>query len=189
MASITNLGRSAKYVNQAFGWLCGTWDARCASLTTRAARYVCRSGDLGAGRWSRVRGWVLFVDGVGFPGARAYISIFCKIEFRHVRICDPNLTPWSAVTVYDESTAIEGGPDSMGEWRPRATPPIGVDLNNEQKLACAFRILARDGFSENMAGHITWADRDDDSLLINRGGCGGTRSRLPMCAVWTRTVL
>ncbi len=48
------------------------------------------------------------------------------------------------MTVYDESTAIEGGPDSMGEWRPRATPPIGVDLNNEQKLACAFRILARD---------------------------------------------
>ncbi|MGN5238471.1 MULTISPECIES: class II aldolase/adducin family protein [unclassified Rhodococcus (in: high G+C Gram-positive bacteria)] len=58
----------------------------------------------------------------------------------------------------------------MGEWRPRATPPIGVDLNNEQKLACAFRILARDGFSENMAGHITWADRDDDSLLINPWG-------------------
>ncbi len=58
----------------------------------------------------------------------------------------------------------------MDGWQPSATPPIGVELTDEQKLACAFRILAHDGFSENMAGHITWADRDDDSLLINPWG-------------------
>ncbi len=41
----------------------------------------------------------------------------------------------------------------MDGWQPSATPPIGVELTDEQKLACAFRILAHDGFSENMAGH------------------------------------
>lgn len=74
------------------------------------------------------------------------------------------------MTVNRESTAIGGDPDPMGEWRPRVTPSIGIDLTNEQKLACAFRILAHDGFSENMAGHITWADRGDDSALINPWG-------------------
>lgn len=55
-------------------------------------------------------------------------------------------------------------------WVPRSMPGIGVELDNAQKLACAFRILGHDGFSENMAGHITWADREDDSLLINPWG-------------------
>ena len=45
-------------------------------------------------------------------------------------------------------------------WSPSVTPPIGVDLDDRQALACAFRILARVGFSENIAGHITWR-RDD----------------------------
>lgn len=55
-------------------------------------------------------------------------------------------------------------------WTPRAVPPIGVDMSHEQLLACAFRVLARTGFSENMAGHITWADRTDGSMLINPWG-------------------
>jgi ribulose-5-phosphate 4-epimerase/fuculose-1-phosphate aldolase len=58
----------------------------------------------------------------------------------------------------------------LATWAPSVTPPIGVNLTSEQALACAFRILARDGFSENLAGHITWADRADDSLLINPWG-------------------
>jgi len=74
------------------------------------------------------------------------------------------------VTVYNEPTPTGGDTAPVGDWRPRVTPPIGVDLTNEQKIACAFRTLAHDGFSENMAGHITWADRDDGSLLINPWG-------------------
>ena len=58
----------------------------------------------------------------------------------------------------------KGGADV---WSPSITPPIGVDLTDEQKLACSFRILAREGFSENIAGHITWADADNSSLLVN----------------------
>lgn len=68
-------------------------------------------------------------------------------------------------------TAIETpSTTAAGAWTPRVTPPIGVELSNEQKLACAFRTLANDGFSENLAGHITWADRTDGSLLINPWG-------------------
>lgn len=75
------------------------------------------------------------------------------------------------MTAIEESTKTPGRePDPTGGWQPRITPPIGVDLTAEQKLACAFRTLAHDGFSENMAGHITWADRGDDSLLINPWG-------------------
>ena len=44
-------------------------------------------------------------------------------------------------------------------WSPSVMPPIGVDLDNRQQLACAFRVLAGVGFSENLAGHITWASR------------------------------
>ncbi|HEX4016379.1 MAG TPA: class II aldolase/adducin family protein [Frankiaceae bacterium] len=54
-------------------------------------------------------------------------------------------------------------------WAPKITPPIGHDLTPEQELACAFRILARGGFSEDIAGHITVV-RDDGSLMINPWG-------------------
>jgi len=54
-------------------------------------------------------------------------------------------------------------------WSPKVTPPIGRDLTPEQELACAFRILANGGFSEDIAGHITWA-RDDGTLMINPWG-------------------
>lgn len=55
-------------------------------------------------------------------------------------------------------------------WSPSITPPIGVELTEAQALACAFRILARDGFSENIAGHITWATADNSSMLVNPWG-------------------
>jgi ribulose-5-phosphate 4-epimerase/fuculose-1-phosphate aldolase len=54
-------------------------------------------------------------------------------------------------------------------WSPRIVPPIGVEMSDEQQLACAFRILARTGFSEDIAGHITWA-RDDGTMLVNPWG-------------------
>ena len=54
-------------------------------------------------------------------------------------------------------------------WSPRITPGIGRDLTPEQELACAFRILARTGFSEDIAGHITW-EREPGKLLINPWG-------------------
>jgi ribulose-5-phosphate 4-epimerase/fuculose-1-phosphate aldolase len=65
-----------------------------------------------------------------------------------------------------EPTRSVGG---KAAWEPRVMPPIGVELTLEQKLACAFRILAAEGVSENMAGHITLA-RADGSLLVNPWG-------------------
>lgn len=61
----------------------------------------------------------------------------------------------------------EGG---LKTWTPSITPGIGVDLDNDEALACAFRVLAGLGWSENIAGHITWADRDDQSMLVNPWG-------------------
>ncbi len=58
----------------------------------------------------------------------------------------------------------------LAVWAPSVTPPIGVDLTDEQKLACSFRILARTGFSENISGHITWQRPGDDDLLVNPWG-------------------
>ncbi|HEV2370274.1 MAG TPA: class II aldolase/adducin family protein, partial [Acidimicrobiales bacterium] len=60
--------------------------------------------------------------------------------------------------------------EERAAWRPSAMPGIGAELSPEQQLACAFRILARLGFSENIAGHITW-DRDaDGTMLVNPWG-------------------
>jgi ribulose-5-phosphate 4-epimerase/fuculose-1-phosphate aldolase len=58
----------------------------------------------------------------------------------------------------------------LSVWAPSVTPPIGVELTDAQKLACAFRILARDGFAENIAGHITWQRPGDDTMLVNPWG-------------------
>lgn len=54
-------------------------------------------------------------------------------------------------------------------WSPRVMPPVGIELDENQKLAAAFRILAGEGFSENMAGHITVADADGN-LRVNPWG-------------------
>lgn len=64
-------------------------------------------------------------------------------------------------------TIREGG---AAKWSPRTTPPIGVDLTPRQELACAFRILARSGFSENIAGHITMAPEGSDDMWVNPWG-------------------
>ena len=58
----------------------------------------------------------------------------------------------------------------LAAWAPRVMPPIGVDLDLRQELACAFRILARGGFGENIAGHITVMADDGDSMWINPWG-------------------
>jgi ribulose-5-phosphate 4-epimerase/fuculose-1-phosphate aldolase len=58
----------------------------------------------------------------------------------------------------------------LGVWAPSITPPIGVDLTDEQKLACLFRFLADDGFAENLSGHITWQRPGDDTMLVNPWG-------------------
>lgn len=55
-------------------------------------------------------------------------------------------------------------------WSPRITPQIGVELTGRQELACAFRILARSGFSENIAGHITWAPDESGAMWVNPWG-------------------
>ncbi len=66
-----------------------------------------------------------------------------------------------------EKVVKKGG---LAVWAPRVTPPIGVDMSDEQKLACAFRILAREGFAENLAGHITWQRPGDTNMLVNPWG-------------------
>lgn len=50
------------------------------------------------------------------------------------------------------------------------SPGIGTELSVEQKLACAFRILADAGWTQNLAGHITQVVDDDGSMLVNRWG-------------------
>lgn len=65
------------------------------------------------------------------------------------------------------ATPVAGGRE---EWAPRVLPPIGVELDERQKLACAFRILAASGFSENIAGHITMRADASDQLWVNPWG-------------------
>ena len=55
-------------------------------------------------------------------------------------------------------------------WSPSVTPPIGVDLTDEQALACTFRILARDGFSENIVGPHHLAAPGDETMWVNPWG-------------------
>jgi ribulose-5-phosphate 4-epimerase/fuculose-1-phosphate aldolase len=52
---------------------------------------------------------------------------------------------------------------------PRAVPGIGRTLSPPEALACALRILAHEGWQENLSGHITWAD-DDGDLWVNPWG-------------------
>ncbi|MCW2939326.1 MAG: putative aldolase [Actinomycetia bacterium] len=71
-------------------------------------------------------------------------------------------------TTHSEPAEVrEGG---LAKWAPRITPPIGVDLTLRQELACAFRILARTGFSENIAGHITWSPDSSGDMWVNPWG-------------------
>jgi ribulose-5-phosphate 4-epimerase/fuculose-1-phosphate aldolase len=43
---------------------------------------------------------------------------------------------------------------------PRPGPGVGRELTVPQQLACALRILAHEGWRENLSGHITWATSD-----------------------------
>ena len=52
---------------------------------------------------------------------------------------------------------------------PRPGPGIGHDLTVHQELACALRILAREGWRENLSGHITVAT-DDGGMWCNPWG-------------------
>jgi ribulose-5-phosphate 4-epimerase/fuculose-1-phosphate aldolase len=53
---------------------------------------------------------------------------------------------------------------------PRAVPGIGRTLSPPEALACALRILAHEGWQENLSGHITWADDTGDALWVNPWG-------------------
>ena len=66
----------------------------------------------------------------------------------------------------DRGTAVAGG---LSEWAPRVLPPV-PSLSPQQEMACAFRILARGGFGENIAGHITMRDPAGAGLWINPWG-------------------
>jgi ribulose-5-phosphate 4-epimerase/fuculose-1-phosphate aldolase len=52
---------------------------------------------------------------------------------------------------------------------PSPGPGIGHDLTVQQELACALRILAREGWRENLSGHITIAT-DDGGMWCNPWG-------------------
>ncbi|MDQ1436024.1 MAG: hypothetical protein QOF59_2840 [Actinomycetota bacterium] len=52
---------------------------------------------------------------------------------------------------------------------PRPGPGIGHDLTVQQEFACALRILAREGWRENLSGHITVAT-DDGGMWCNPWG-------------------
>lgn len=71
------------------------------------------------------------------------------------------------MTTTDGSRVRDGG---LGVWAPSITPPIGVELTPKQQLACAFRILAHNGFSENIAGHITMVRDDGATMYVNPWG-------------------
>lgn len=71
------------------------------------------------------------------------------------------------------TTSLPGSRIPVGgraEWSPKVMPPIGVELSDRQQLACAFRILARSGFTENIAGHITMRSANPEHLWINPWG-------------------
>jgi ribulose-5-phosphate 4-epimerase/fuculose-1-phosphate aldolase len=60
------------------------------------------------------------------------------------------------------------------EGWPRAVKGLGsslpASLSVRQELACALRILAHDGWQENVSGHITWARDGVDELWCNPWG-------------------
>lgn len=74
------------------------------------------------------------------------------------------------LTTAETSLAESPRRGGLDVWSPSVMPPIGTDLTDEQALACAFRLLARDGFSENLAGHITWQRPGDTNMLVNPWG-------------------
>jgi ribulose-5-phosphate 4-epimerase/fuculose-1-phosphate aldolase len=80
----------------------------------------------------------------------------------------------SSVTRGDDTGSSGAAPaDRKGGyavWSPSINPGIGRELTDEQKLAIAFRWLAREGFAENLNGHITWQRDGTDTMLVNPWG-------------------
>ena len=52
---------------------------------------------------------------------------------------------------------------------PRNVPGVGIALTDRQRFAVAHRILAGEGWQENLAGHITW-DRSDGTYFCTPWG-------------------
>jgi ribulose-5-phosphate 4-epimerase/fuculose-1-phosphate aldolase len=52
---------------------------------------------------------------------------------------------------------------------PAPGPGVGRELTVPQQLACALRILAREGWRENLSGHITWSTADG-GMWVNPWG-------------------
>jgi ribulose-5-phosphate 4-epimerase/fuculose-1-phosphate aldolase len=52
---------------------------------------------------------------------------------------------------------------------PRPGPGVGRELTVPQQLACALRVLAHEGWRENLSGHITWVNADG-SMWVNPWG-------------------
>lgn len=53
---------------------------------------------------------------------------------------------------------------------PRPLKGVGRDLDARQKLACLLRVAAREGWTDNLAGHITVVDEDTGNLWVNAWG-------------------
>ena len=53
---------------------------------------------------------------------------------------------------------------------PRSMKGVGADLTPQQKLACLLRITASEGWTENLAGHITVARDGTDEFWVNPWG-------------------
>lgn len=72
------------------------------------------------------------------------------------------------ISTLDQDSPRRGG---IEVWAPSVMPAVGDgSLSDEQTLAAAFRVLASEGFSENMAGHITWQRPGGTDMLVNPWG-------------------
>ena len=114
------------------------------------------------------------VDGVGrwIPNLPPSMRWWRLLAFDRRRIDSPSDSPdnedvLGARSVLPTENERQGG---LAVWAPSIVPPIGIELSDEQKMACTFRILAHEGFSEHIAGHITWQRDGHDTLLVNPWG-------------------
>lgn len=55
-------------------------------------------------------------------------------------------------------------------FTPGSLAPVGTRLDDRQALACLHRVLARTGFNENMAGHVTMAVEGSDAMWASPWG-------------------
>src|SRR4051795_5021934 len=74
---------------------------------------------------------------------------------------DATSRPSSPVAPITSAFTIGSLADTVKTVRlPRRGPGIGPELSPRQELACALRILAHEGWRENLSGHITVATSD-----------------------------